>query len=128
MNMKVCLGELYWGSGKWDCGLGIWDLGLQLWFRDKGLGIGDKRLGTLLQDLTKLNRKRGIHFINLSDYEITCFYKALYLCKSFALVRGQGGVSKYFFVTESSYFCYLGAHAKFQDPMTTPYVRKCRRK
>jgi hypothetical protein len=30
-------------------------------------------------------------------------------------------VPKIFFLLESSYFCYLGAYAKFQIPMICPY-------
>ena len=36
---------------------------------------------------------------------------------------GLGGVPEFFFWLESSYFCYLGAHAKFWNPTTTPSVR-----
>jgi hypothetical protein len=36
------------------------------------------------------------------------------------IVRGVGGVPELFFLLESYYFCYLGAHAKFQNPTTTP--------
>ena len=37
----------------------------------------------------------------------------------YSIVRGVGGVPDFFEGLESSYFCYLGAHAKFQNPMTT---------
>jgi hypothetical protein len=33
-------------------------------------------------------------------------------------VRGVGGVPEICFWLESEYFCYLGAHAKFQNPTT----------
>jgi hypothetical protein len=35
------------------------------------------------------------------------------------LFWGVGGVPE-FFLLESSYFCYLGAHAKIWNPTTTP--------
>jgi hypothetical protein len=39
------------------------------------------------------------------------------------IVRGVGGVPEIFFWLESYYFCYLGAHAKFQNPTTIPSGR-----
>ena len=36
------------------------------------------------------------------------------------LYWGVGGVPEIFFLLESSYFCYLGAHAKIWNPTTTP--------
>jgi hypothetical protein len=36
------------------------------------------------------------------------------------LFWGVGGVPKIIFLLESSYFCYLGAHAKIWNPITTP--------
>jgi hypothetical protein len=36
-------------------------------------------------------------------------------------IRSFWGVSKFCFLLESSYFCYLGAHAKFQIPMICRY-------
>ena len=35
----------------------------------------------------------------------------------------RGGVPNHFFWLECSYFCYLGARAKFQNPMTAPSGR-----
>jgi hypothetical protein len=35
---------------------------------------------------------------------------------------GERGGLQIFFLMESSNFCYLGAHAKFRNPMTTPPV------
>ena len=42
--------------------------------------------------------------------------------------RGVGGVSEICFSLESSYFCELGAHAKFQNPMTPPSMVLSRRR
>ena len=36
------------------------------------------------------------------------------------ILGGRGG-PRIFFLLESSYFCYLGAHAKFQIPTICPY-------
>jgi hypothetical protein len=38
-------------------------------------------------------------------------------------VRGVGGVPEFFFWLKSLYFCYLGAHAKFQNPTKIPSGR-----
>ena len=38
----------------------------------------------------------------------------------YVIVRGVGGVPELFWGLESSYFCYLGAQAKFQNPTTIP--------
>ena len=35
------------------------------------------------------------------------------------LIGGVGGVPKIFFALESYYLCYLGAHAKFENPTIT---------
>ena len=35
--------------------------------------------------------------------------------------KGVGGPPEIKFLLESSYFCYLGAHAKIENPMTIPY-------
>ena len=40
-----------------------------------------------------------------------------------AFLGGQGGSPKFFFSLESSYFCQLGAHAKFQNCSTNPSGR-----
>jgi hypothetical protein len=37
------------------------------------------------------------------------------------LFWGVGGVPEFLFLLESSYFCYLGAHAKIWNPTTTPF-------
>ena len=37
------------------------------------------------------------------------------------VILGGRGVPEFFFLLESSYFCYLGAHAKFQIPTICPY-------
>ena len=37
------------------------------------------------------------------------------------LFGGVGGVPEIFFLLESSYFCYLGGHAKFQNRSSSPY-------
>ena len=36
------------------------------------------------------------------------------------LIEGVGGVPEIFFSLECSYFCELGAHAKFQNCSTSP--------
>ena len=36
------------------------------------------------------------------------------------LIGGVGGVPEIFFSLESSYLCYLGAHAKIQNPTIPP--------
>ena len=38
------------------------------------------------------------------------------------LFWGVGGSPNFFLLLESSYLCYLGAHAKIWNPTTTPYV------
>ena len=43
------------------------------------------------------------------------------------LIEGVGGVPEIFFSLESSYLCYLGAHAKIQNPTTIPSGVKGRR-
>ena len=35
--------------------------------------------------------------------------------------RGLGGAAKIYFLLESSYFCYLGTHAKIWNPTINPY-------
>ena len=40
------------------------------------------------------------------------------------LIGGVGGVTKIRFSLESSYFCYLGAHAKIQNPSSLLSGRK----
>ena len=42
------------------------------------------------------------------------------------LIGGVGGVPKIWFSLESSYFCYLGAHAKFRNPTFLLSGRKVR--
>jgi len=44
------------------------------------------------------------------------------------LIGGVGGVPKIFFALESYYLCYLGAHAKFENPTITLSWRLSRRR
>ena len=44
------------------------------------------------------------------------YFKIAHFPVKIGLIGGVGGVTEIWFSLESSYFCYLGAHAKIQNP------------
>jgi hypothetical protein len=48
------------------------------------------------------------------------YSKCLPCPPKYVIVQGLGGVPQFFLGLESSHFCYLGAHGKFQNPTTIP--------